>query len=619
MDLKTAKLFAALNQTSDTAIKALEFARESRERAEKIAAMVAAFPAIAKGDKGERGEPGQSVDMRAVDQTLKELVAKIPPAPQGRPGRDGRDGKDADIKALEERIDNHAATVLPKALETARTAAIDAVPAIVKTELAQAVSQLPKPENGKDGKDGDCACLARVWKGNWDRGTLYKPGDVFGFRGSSYVVLRECRGILPSVAVQRGPNPYYGVLAAAGAPGIANITQGAVASGTVTSVALAAPSFLTVSGSPVTTTGTLTLGLATQAANVVFAGPTSGASAAPTFRGLVVDDIPDLTSLYDEQGEADSALVAAVAYTDSEIAALSSVYQPLDADLTAIAALTTATYGRSLLTAASAGAARTSLGVDPAGSGVTSIDGTSNQVLVNGTSGSGQTGPVTLTLPQNIHSGATPEFAGALFTGQVTGTTISATNIYAFLASSIDPRYGLVRTGGSLDEKAWDIEAGSATKLSIRALNDAGTSATAAMTFTRSGFVLTKTEIFSPLEVTRGSGGGVVANLISAGFAQIKLSSATTSNSISMVYHGGGTDFWECGKGVLDGTDEFNFYNAVSGSIQLKIGPSGIWTLAPSGGTAQPWKLGNYTAGAAAQAGKVRVEINGTPYDLLTA
>lgn len=46
---------------------------------------------------------------------------------------------------------------------------------------------------------------------------------------------------------------------------------------------------------------------------------------------------------------------------------------------------------------------------------------------------------------------------------------------------------------------------------------------------------------------------------------------------------------------------------------------STIKTASPSGGTAQPWKLGNYTAGVATQAGKVRVEINGTPYDLLTA
>lgn len=54
----------------------------------------------------------------------------------------------------------------------------------------------------------------------------------------------------------------------------------------------------------------------------------------------------------------------------------------------------------------------------------TTITGTANQVLVNGTSGSGQTGPVTLTGPQDLHTGATPQFAGALFTGDIlTGQT----------------------------------------------------------------------------------------------------------------------------------------------------------------------------------------------------
>jgi len=56
----------------------------------------------------------------------------------------------------------------------------------------------------------------------------------------------------------------------------------------------------------------------------------------------------------------------------------------------------------------------------------------------------------------------------------------------------------------------------------------------------------------------------------------------------------------------------------VSPTAKLHIGGD-IKTADPSGGTAQPWKLGGYTAGVAVQAGKVRVEINGTPYDLLTA
>lgn len=68
-------------------------------------------------------------------------------------------------------------------------------------------------------------------------------------------------------------------------------TYGAGA-GSVTSVALSLPAIITVSGSPVTTTGTLTGTLATQTANTLFAGPTTGAAAAPTFRAMVLADIP---------------------------------------------------------------------------------------------------------------------------------------------------------------------------------------------------------------------------------------------------------------------------------------------------------------------------------------
>lgn len=65
-------------------------------------------------------------------------------------------------------------------------------------------------------------------------------------------------------------------------------------SGTVTSVAATVPSFLTISGSPITTSGTLAFDLATQSANTVFAGPTTGGAAAPAFRSLVAADVPTL-------------------------------------------------------------------------------------------------------------------------------------------------------------------------------------------------------------------------------------------------------------------------------------------------------------------------------------
>lgn len=84
----------------------------------------------------------------------------------------------------------------------------------------------------------------------------------------------------------------------------------ATINGTVTSVALSVPSILSVAGTPIMSSGTLAVTLATQSANRVFAGPTSGGVATPTFRALVAGDVPDL----------------------------SAVYQPLDADLTALAA-----------------------------------------------------------------------------------------------------------------------------------------------------------------------------------------------------------------------------------------------------------------------------------------
>lgn len=62
--------------------------------------------------------------------------------------------------------------------------------------------------------------------------------------------------------------------------------------GTVTSVALTAPVEFSVAGSPVTTAGTLALSWANEAANKVFAGPSSGGATTPTFRSLVNADFP---------------------------------------------------------------------------------------------------------------------------------------------------------------------------------------------------------------------------------------------------------------------------------------------------------------------------------------
>jgi len=70
------------------------------------------------------------------------------------------------------------------------------------------------------------------------------------------------------------------------------VTISAVTSGTVTSVGLSMPADFSVAGSPITNAGTLAVTYATQSANTVLAGPTTGVAATPTFRALVDADIP---------------------------------------------------------------------------------------------------------------------------------------------------------------------------------------------------------------------------------------------------------------------------------------------------------------------------------------
>lgn len=70
-----------------------------------------------------------------------------------------------------------------------------------------------------------------------------------------------------------------------------NVVAGGGA-GSVTSVALTVPAEFTVSGSPITASGTLAVTKANQNANLVYAGPSSGGAAAPTFRVMVAADLP---------------------------------------------------------------------------------------------------------------------------------------------------------------------------------------------------------------------------------------------------------------------------------------------------------------------------------------
>jgi trimeric autotransporter adhesin len=69
--------------------------------------------------------------------------------------------------------------------------------------------------------------------------------------------------------------------------------QTLTSTGTVTSVALSLPALFTVTGSPITTNGTLGATFASQGANLFLASP-NGSAGAPTMRAIAVADVPTL-------------------------------------------------------------------------------------------------------------------------------------------------------------------------------------------------------------------------------------------------------------------------------------------------------------------------------------
>lgn len=107
--------------------------------------------------------------------------------------------------------------------------------------------------------------------------------------------------LLPSFAGNAGKV----LLVNAGATDVEYVTPNP---GTVISIGMTVPNIMSVTGSPITSTGSLDVTLATQTANTIFAGPSTGANATPTFRALVSGDIPSLSYLPLSGGTVSGAL-----------------------------------------------------------------------------------------------------------------------------------------------------------------------------------------------------------------------------------------------------------------------------------------------------------------------
>lgn len=134
----------------------------------------------------------------------------------------------------------------------------------------------------------------------------------------------------------------------------------------VTSVGLSDGStspIYSISGSPVTSSGTLTFTLGTQSANTVFAGPTSS-TAQPTFRSLVGGDLPNPSA--STLGGIESAAAQSHKWINSiSTLGVPSLTQPACGDLSnAVASCSTDTTNASNISSGLLGATEGGLGID---------------------------------------------------------------------------------------------------------------------------------------------------------------------------------------------------------------------------------------------------------------
>ena len=336
--------------------------------------------------------------------------------------------------------------------------------------------------------------------------------------------------------------------------------------GTVTSVGLSLPSIFTVSGSPVTGTGTLTGTFNTQTANYVFAGPTTGAAATPTFRALVSADIPSLS--YVSSITSSTLTVAGTSSIPTINLTSGIVTAGTTGSVTLIPVITVDTYGRVTAVTTAANPQGTVTSVAALTLGTTGTD-------LSSTVATGTTTPViTLNVPtasatnrgalsstdwttfNNKGSGSVTSVAG---TGTVNGITLTGTvtssgslTLGGTLGSIANSQLSNSTISGvSLGGNLFSLTAG--TGVSFSAGTTYNGSAAITITATGSGGTVTSVSGTSPIS----SSGGTTPTI------SITQSSATTN-------------------GYLSSTDWSTFNSKGSGTVTSVTGTAPVVS---SGGT----------------------------------
>lgn len=229
-----------------------------------------------------------------------------------------------------------------------------------------------------------------------------------------------------------------------------------------------------------------------------------------------------------------------------------------------------------------------SITITGAASGVTSITGTSNQVIA-----SGSTGDVTLSLPQDIATTSTPTFAGVLLSGSTSGTlTLNAaatTTSYTLTLPADDGTNNYVLTTDGSGSTSWQAVGGGACANCV--LTDPSTSQTVTPT--------SSTAI--GLSIAQASGGSVDVFNVTNNAGSTKYFQVNSSGNISVAQTltlGTGTVGLYTGAGApsngLGADGDYYFRNdGTTGNSSIYYKVSSAWISAGGGSLQNAYDVGS--------------------------
>lgn len=331
--------------------------------------------------------------------------------------------------------------------------------------------------------------------------------------------------------------------------------------GTVTSVAMTGDGVIfnsTVTGSPITTSGTLVPALLTQTANTFLAGPTSGGAATPTFRAIGNADIPTGTVLWNQIGSASGALTLA----NTTFATTFNQTTPAIWTWANTTPTVPATSGLVLSAAANASGGNTQYTGTITGGGTNNYAGASVTVagFVNGVNNGAFTvvSNTTTTITLNNASGTAETHAGT-----VSGTPSTTNN------SPVLTLAGTSSTASATQTDSWTIQsthaAGSADNPTIN------------LSFLHAGSTGTKT-------VNLGAAGAqsVGISLFGSTSGGFNLTGSATGGNCNIANNAGGNVSFIGASGlILQGSGTAQ----VALATTVKLSPAGVNTFEVTSGT----------------------------------